>query len=202
MALPPPRQRLNMARIFKSLNDERLVSLLKNGAVGVIPTDTVYGLVCLAENTESVKRLYDLKKREKKPGTIIAANINQLVDLGIKYRYVKAVEDYWPNAISVVLPFSDSDKSYLRGGLPDLAVRIPKDKDLQDLLKQTGALLTTSANQPDKPPANNIAKAQEYFSDKIDFYVDGKDLSGRKPSTVIRIIDDEVEVLRQGAVKI
>lgn len=176
--------------------------MLKNGAVGVIPTDTVYGLVCVAKNTEPVERLYALKKREKKPGTIIAADINQLVDLGIKYRYVKAVEDYWPNAISVVLPFSDSDKSYLRGGLPDLAVRIPKDKDLQDLLKQTGALLTTSANQPGKPPANNIAKAQKYFGDKVDFYIDGKDLSDRQPSTVVRIIDDEIEVLRQGAVKI
>lgn len=191
-----------MAKIFKSLEDKQLTSLLKNGAVGVLPTDTVYGLVCVADNQPAVERLYGLKKREKKPGTVIAADIDQLVKLGIKYRYLKAVEQYWPGAISVVLSFSDPDKNYLRAGLLTLAVRIPKDKKLSILLKQTGPLLTTSANVPGKSPANNIAEAQKYFADKVDFYVNGGDLSNRKPSTIIKIIDDEVEVLRHGAVNI
>src|SRR3990167_10824323 len=143
-----------MTKIFKSLADKQLISLLKNGAVGVLPTDTVYGLVCRADNQPAVKRLYGLKKREKKPGTIIAADIDQLVKLGIKYRYLKAVEQYWPGAVSVVLPFSDPSKAYLRAGLPTLAVRIPKDKRLSVLLKQTGPLLTTSANAPGKPTVN------------------------------------------------
>jgi L-threonylcarbamoyladenylate synthase len=83
-----------------------------------------------------------------------------------------------------------------------LAVRIPDDKKLQALLKETGPLLTSSANPPGKKPADTIAEARKYFGDKVDFYSDGGDLSKRQPSTVIRIIDDAVEVLRQGAVKI
>ena len=191
-----------MERVFKSLTDPKLLALIKTGAVGVIPTDTVYGLVCRAEDETAVKRLYGLKNREKKPGTIIAANIDQLVGLGIKYRYLKAVEQYWPGAISVVIPFSDPAKAYLRQGLPDLAVRVPKIANLSQFIRVTVPFLTTSANMPRKTLAANINEAQKIFGNKVDFYVDGGDLSGRKPSTIIRIIDDEIEVLRQGAVKI
>jgi len=55
---------------------------------------------------------------------------------------------------------------------------------------------------PGESPANIVAEAQAYFGDAVDFYVDGGDLSGAAPSTIIRIVDDAVEVLREGAVKI
>ncbi|MGH7249828.1 MAG: L-threonylcarbamoyladenylate synthase, partial [Minisyncoccia bacterium] len=89
-----------MAAIFYSLEDEQLIRLLKNGAVGVLPTDTVYGLVCSAANKTSVKRLYGLKNRQSKPGTIVSANIEQLTRIGIKRAYLKAVEHLWPGEIS------------------------------------------------------------------------------------------------------
>ena len=63
-------------QIFKGLDDPKLVAVLQSGAVGVMPTDTVYGLVCQATNESSVARLYALKARENKPGTIIAADDN------------------------------------------------------------------------------------------------------------------------------
>jgi L-threonylcarbamoyladenylate synthase len=83
-----------------------------------------------------------------------------------------------------------------------IAVRIPKNKALIKLLEQTGPLLTTSANLPGDKPAGTIADAQKIFGSKIDTYIDGGDLSDRKPSTVIRIVDDAVEIIRQGAVLI
>ncbi len=83
-----------------------------------------------------------------------------------------------------------------------LAVRVPDDKSLQALLKQSGPVLTSSANQPGQEPATNIEQAKQYFGDQVDFYEDGGDLSGRQPSTVIRVLDDAIEVLRQGAVKV
>lgn len=189
-----------MPKVFKSLNDKELIKLINSGMVGVIPTDTVYGLVCRATDEGAVASLYDLKKRENKPGTLIAASIDQLVELGIKARYLKAVEQYWPNPISIVIP--NHELAYIHLGKGGIATRIPNHKELQDLLKQTGPLLTTSANQPGKPEANNIQEAKKYFGDQIDFYVDDGDLRGRQPSTVIRIVDDAVEVLREGAVKI
>jgi L-threonylcarbamoyladenylate synthase len=191
-----------MPELLKSIKDPKLIKLLNEGAVGVIPTDTVYGLVCRAADQASVARLYGLKNRIKKLGTLIAADIPQLVELGMKQRYLKAIEQIWPGAVSVVIPFSDPAGSYLRQGKMDIAVRLPADKAVVQLLSKTGPLLTTSANLPDQPPAATIQSAREYFKDTVDFYVDGGDLSNRQPSTIIRVVDDAIEILRQGAVKI
>src|SRR5665213_2242664 len=90
--------------------------LQRPAAVGVIPTDTVYGIVARAADHEAVARLYKLKKREGKPGTIIAADIDQLVELGIKRRYLKAVEQFWPGALSVNIPSTDPELAYLHLG--------------------------------------------------------------------------------------
>lgn len=183
-----------------TLGDAELVYLIKAGKVGVIPTDTVYGLACAAANQGAVERLYKLKDREQKPGTIIAASIEQLVELGIKARYLKPVAQYWPNSISIIIP--NHGLSYIHQGQGGIAIRLPAKKDLQTLLEKAGPLLTTSANHPGEPTAVTIQEAREYFGDKLDFYVDGGDLSGRPASTLIRILDDAAEVLREGAVKI
>ncbi|HSX53140.1 MAG TPA: L-threonylcarbamoyladenylate synthase [Patescibacteria group bacterium] len=191
-----------MAALFDSLNDKQLIQLLKDGAVGVLPTDTVYGLVCVASNPEAVERLYKLKNRYDRPGTLIAANIDQLVELGFKRRYLKAVEQFWPGPVSVETPYSESSGAYIRQTQPTIAVRIPADKKVIALLLQTGPLLTSSANAPEQPTSKTIEEAEVYFQDNVDFYVDGGDLKDRKSSTIIRIVDDEIEVLREGAVKI
>ncbi|HVV66978.1 MAG TPA: L-threonylcarbamoyladenylate synthase [Candidatus Saccharimonadales bacterium] len=180
------------------LGSARLLNV--GGAVGVIPTDTIYGIVARASDHQAVERLYNVKAREDKPGTIIAASIEQLVDLGIKRRYLTAVETFWPGAISVIVPCADPELSYLHRGKMSLAVRIPDQKKLCKLLEKTGALLTSSANHPGEPPAMTIAEAQRYFGQKVDFYVDGGDLSGHRPSTIVRIVDDAIEVIREGAV--
>lgn len=190
-----------MSKIFKTLNDPEVSQLLQNGAVGVLPSDTQYGLMTLATNEESIKRLYAYKKRENKPGTLVAANLQQLVDLGLKARYLKAVEQYWPNPLSIVIPCGP-ELAYLHRGLHSLAVRIPVDKPLRKLLEKTGVLQTTSANPVGSPVAGTIQQARGYFGDDVDFYVDGGDLSGREPSTVIRVVDDAIEILRPGALVI
>jgi len=191
-----------MAAIFDEITDKALIILLQKGAVGILPTDTVYGLVCKASDPIAVKRLYDLKKRHHKPGTLIAADIDQLTELGFKRRYLTAVQQFWPGAVSVVLVLSQSEKAYLLQDLPDIAVRIPNDKKLLALLAKTGPLLTTSANAPGEEPAETVEAAELYFQDKVDFYVDGGDLKDHQPSTIIRIVDDAIEIIRQGAGKI
>jgi L-threonylcarbamoyladenylate synthase len=178
-----------------------VVNQINDGAVGVMPTDTLYGIVCSAANQSAVERLYVLKSREVKPGTVVAASIDQLVQLGIPRRYLTAVEQYWPGPISVIIPVGNT-LSYLHQGKGSLAVRIPSDESFQKLLAQTGPLLTSSANMPGEEPAHSVEEAKNYFGDSVDFYIDGGNFSDHKPSTIIRVIDDAVEVIRQGAVKI
>lgn len=188
--------------ILNTLSNPQLIQFLKDGEVGVIPTDTVYGLVCCAADEAAVGRLYALKNREKKPGTVIAASIDQLVELGVKTRYLSAVDQFWPNPLSIIIP-TGPQLEYLHLGKQSLACRVIKGpKELLNTLSVAGPLMTTSANLPGQPEATTLVQAQKYFGDNVDFYVDGGDLSDRKSSTVIRVIDDAIEVLRHGAVNI
>lgn len=188
--------------IFNSLQDERLMASLIQGAVGVMPTDTVYGLVTVARNEEAVARLYALKSREHKPGTIIAADIEQLISLGLNEAFVRPMQAYWPGPVSIIVP-TGNNLSYLRQDIQGLACRVPAHPVIHELLLRTGPLLTTSANYPGQPPAVNLAEGQAYFGDRVDFYVDGGDTTGNQSSTVIRIeADQSITVLRQGAIVI
>ena len=185
--------------IYKSLADPKLVASIKDGAIGVLPTDTIYGVVAAASDEAAVAKLYQLKSRHAKPGTIIAASIDQLVELGIPRRYLKAVEQFWPGNISIETPH---DIIYLHQGTGRQAFRVVTDGPVKDLLKKVGPLVTSSANQPGEPPAVTLQQAKKYFGDDVDFYVEGGNLSDRQPSTIIRVIDDAVQVVREGSVKI
>ncbi len=166
-----------------------------------MPTDTVYGIVSCANDAQAVARLYRTKHREHKPGTIIAATVKQLVQLGVSEDALQTVAHLWPNSLSVIVPVGQN-LMYLTQDLPDLAVRVPKDATIRTFLEQTGPLVTSSANQPGEPGANTVHEAYAYFGNAVDFYVDGGDLSGRAPSTIIRVTDNGIQVLRTGAVTI
>lgn len=185
------------------LNTEQIAkTLLVAGSVVVMPTDTIYGLVARAEDQAAVARLYALKDRHNKPGTLIGLDIEQLNTLGFNRRYLKAVEQFWPGAVSVEIPLSDDNLKYLSQDKSLLAARVPDNEFVRQVLALTGPLITTSVNLPGEAPANTIKEARGYFNDQVDAYYDGGDLSGHKPSTVIRIIDDAIEVLRAGSIDI
>lgn len=187
--------------IFKSINDEKIPVRLIDGEVGVLPTDTVMSLVCSAVKPRSATRLYKIKQRDKMPGTIIAASIDQLVELGLKRRYLTAVERYWPSTVSIVIPCGEG-LGYLHQGVGSLAVRVVENKEMLKLLKKTGPLLSTSANIHGAPESRSIPDAIRYFTDKVDIYVEPLEGLEQEVSTVIRVVDDAVEVLRQGSVSI
>lgn len=184
-----------------SLSDPRLIDMLQAGAVGVMPTDTIQGIVAKASDPVAVAKLYRIKHREGKPGTIIAANIGQLQSLGLTSEHLQHAASLWPNPVSVIIPASAS-LAYLHQDKGSLAVRIPSDAAIHQLLLYTGPLLTSSANMPGAAPATTTAEAEAYFGKQVDFYVDGKP-SQSKPSTIVRFSEAGViEVLREGALKL
>lgn len=186
-------------RVFTSILDPDLIAMVAQGAVGVFPTDTLYGLVASAKSPTAVARLYELKHRERKPGTTIAANVNQLRELGLSNGVLKQVEHHWPAPLSIVIPLPDS-LEYLHDGMGESPFRVVADKQVGAFLEQTGPLMTSSANQPGEVPAKNIAEAQAYFGDSVDFYVDSGDIGDREPSTIAVLEEDgQLRVVRQGA---
>ncbi len=183
------------------MNIGQISEMLLGGAVGVLPTDTVYGLVARAVDRMAVGRLYELKSREQKPGTIIAASVDQLVELGVDGSCLDAVARFWPNPISVVISV-DGSLDYLSQTIGSLAFRVVADPEIIKLLNVTGPLLTSSANLPGQPVASTVTQAKGYFGNQVDFYVDGGDLSGRLASTIIKLEGGIIRVLRQGSIKV
>ena len=190
-----------MTQHFDSLDDPAIVELLNTGAVGVIPTDTVYGLVARAADAGAVTKLYTTKSRELSPGTMIGNSVEGFAELGFEKSSLNRVKHLWPASLSIILDATDVP-DYLKKQRTSLPVRVPNVPELATLLAQTGPLMTTSANVPKQPTSTSVAMAKGYFGDSIDFYVDGGDLSDRPASTIISINpDDTITVLRQGAVE-
>ncbi len=190
--------------IVNSLSSEKLVEVIKKGGVGVIPTDTIYGLVGKALSRKTVKRVYKLKQRNpKKPSIILISKIDDLKLFRIKLdeNTKKFLQKYWPGKVSVILPCPYKKFSYLHRGTKTLAFRLPDYLELVDLLKKTGPLIAPSANPESEEPAKTIKEAKKYFGEKVDFYTDVGQLESL-PSTLISIKDGKVEVLRQGEIKI
>lgn len=93
-----------------------VTDILKAGGIGVIPTDTIYGLVGSALNQETVERIYQVRKRSPdKPSIILISSIEDLKLFGIKPnpKTLEILNRYWPGQISIVLPLDSEDKEGL-----------------------------------------------------------------------------------------
>jgi L-threonylcarbamoyladenylate synthase len=82
-----------------------------------------------------------------------------------------------------------------------LALRIPDNELLQEVLSKTGPIVAPSANREGEEPAATVEVAKEYFGDTVDFYVDGGELKG-EASTVISLENGRLQVIREGKHKI
>jgi L-threonylcarbamoyladenylate synthase len=188
-------------KIFDSIEDSEIIQLINDGHIGVLPTDTVYGIVCKASNKESVKLLYETKRRgQTKPGTIIAANENQLIELGFNKSDLSQSKRFLNLGISVIMDM-DSSKSYLNFQASTQAARIIKSGLLHQLLEKTGPLLTSSANNPGESPVKSVKEAVEVFGDRIEFYVDGGEMN-ISPSTILKINNNGLEIIRLGSIDV
>ena len=192
-----------MSKIFKNFNSEAVI-ILKNGGVGVIPTDTIYGIVGSALNKKTVERIYKFRRRNlKKSMIILIGSIKDLslfgIDLDVDTKRI--LFKIWPNKISVILSCKNKKFSYLHRGANSLAFRFPKNKNLVDFLKKTGPLVAPSANWEGHNPAKTIKEAIKYFKSGIEFYID---LGAKKsaPSTLIEIDNGEMRIIREGVIKI
>ena len=177
---------------------------LKNGGIGVIPTDTIYGIVGSALNPETVEKIYQLRKRSlDKPFIILIGSVKDLEKFGIQLTEEQGefLNKHWPNPVSVILPISGEKFKYLHRGTNSLAFRIPKNEKLLDLLKRVGPLVAPSANFEGEKPSETIEEAKKYFGDKV-FYIDGGKLESQ-PSTLIAFKENaKFNVLREGAYKV
>lgn len=179
------------------------VEMLKIGKIGVMPTDTIYGLVGQALNKETVERIYSVRKRNpSKPMIILINFIKDLALFGVRpdEKLKTTLSELWHGKVSIILPIDKTSYleklNYLHRGTKTLAFRLPNDKKLTDLLSQVGPLVAPSANPEGMTPSATIDEAKNYFGDSVDFYIDGGKIE--KPSSrLIKIENDKIIELRK-----
>lgn len=178
---------------------EELAENIKAGEIGVIPTDTMYGVVASALNPKAVERLREVREKpDNKPLVILISKIEDLKIFNIELdeETMSILNKIWPAPVTIVLPCHDERFEYLTRGTNTLGVRFPDDVELLKLISTSGPLVAPSANPAGKKPAENLDEAWEYFSE-LDFYFDDG-VYPTNPSTLIRIENGKAVVLRQG----
>jgi L-threonylcarbamoyladenylate synthase len=183
---------------------DNVAKQLKEGKIGVIPSDTLYGLMGSAMLPDTVERIYRTRSRDTRKAMIVLIScIEDLKSFDIKLgtESYELIANYWPGKISFVLPCTNEKFAYLHRGTGAIAFRVPESEWLQELLSKSGPLVAPSANPEGKEPAKTISEAEAYFGNSVDFYLDQGKLEGEL-STVVKLSDGKLEVLRQGAVKV
>lgn len=167
---------------------ELAAGILLSGGVAVLPTDTVYGLAAHPGHPEAVARLYSIKERNLgKPIALLAAS----ADAAEGYVGAEAAaigRRHWPGALTVVA----------RGE----GVRVPGHEWLRRLLERCGgALRVTSANLSGRREALDAVEALAEVGLECDLVVDGGEAKLGRASSVWKVEDGKIEVLREGPVK-
>jgi len=131
---------------------KKISDLLINGKVGVVPTATIYGLSCVYNNEDAVKKIYSIKRRKSgTPLIILISSISRLGMLagGISDPVKKLTRKYWdikePYPLTLILSKNESAGSFITGGRSTIAIRMAGLKAIRDIIDRTGPIVSTSA---------------------------------------------------------
>lgn len=167
----------------------------------VIPTDTVYGIASRPDDPEAVRSILVAKGRTGvKPPPILVSGIDQLLQVAQADQCVlDVVDQFWPGALTLILPMRKDLGWDLGDYNCTVAVRMPDNTLALKILEQTGPLAVTSANLTDEAPALNVAEAKRYFGDKVAVYIDGGTSQIGVSSTILSMVD-QIKILREGVI--
>lgn len=190
--------KLNSSR-FTGKVIEKIAAFLKEGKIGIIPTETVYGIAGSIENKETIERIFKIKARKRnKPFAIAICDIKQLKKLVsfISPAAKKLIKNYWPGPLTIVFKVLSNVPKYITRGLDTVAIRMPDNIISLAIIRKTGnPLVLTSANISGKK--SPIIPPSQFKG--VDFLVDnGKTRLGIE-STVVDVTKNNIKVLREGA---
>jgi len=181
---------------------EKASKIANDGGIVVFPTDTVYGIGCDPYNKKSVDRIYQIKERPKtKPFPILAYSMDEaskIVEFDKDSK--KIAEKFWPGPLTLILKLRDKKLKESLNIKEKVAIRVPKNQCLLNLLKNSKLLIGTSANLTGENPYTKsqgcYQKIREY-----DIFLDGGDIDSEGESTVLEIDQGNPVIHRTGALK-
>lgn len=194
---------INPKRVRPAVLD-LIAGSLQIGQVLVLPTDTIYGLSCLASLIKPIKQIYRIKKRDAKNPLLILVS-----DLKMAKKYVaispvqtRFLRKAWAkNQPPTTIILKDLNKlpSELARGSDGLAIRLPKSKFLIKIIKKVDCpLVSTSLNLSGEKNINDFSKLNKYFprkSNRPDLVIDAGRARKRKPSRLIDLRNEDKPII-------
>jgi len=181
---------------------EEAASIIKNGGLVAIPTETVYGLGADGLNSEALKKIFLAKNRPMdNPLILHISDISQVYDLAkdVKESDIKILEKLWPGPLTVILNKKDSIPNEVTAGLDTVAIRMPDNKITRKFIEICDRpLAAPSANLSTKPSPTSAGDVYEDMNGRIDAIIDGGPCTIGIESTVLDLTEDHPKILRPG----
>ena len=178
----------------------QVVERLKQGGLIAYPTDTTYGIGCNIFNRRGVKNIYKIKQRDaRKPFSFICADLSDAANYAHVSNFAfKIMKRHLPGPYTFVLDATRVVPDSMTTRQKTVGIRIPDDEIALSIVRELGhPLITTSANLTGESPLHDPAEIEETMGRMLDLVIDGGIRFG-DPSTIISLIDDRIEVLREG----
>jgi tRNA threonylcarbamoyl adenosine modification protein (Sua5/YciO/YrdC/YwlC family) len=179
----------------------KAADILRRGGVGVIPTDTVYGLACSIEHQSSIKRIYKLK--DLPPNKPLALLVKDMPTIGKYARNIstpafRLMKRVLPGPYTFIFKSSPEVPKIMLRKRKTIGIRVPDNPILLALLAELESpLMTTSIRTPEDDFISDPVTIEEIYGAKVDLLVDGGPLSP-DPSTVVDFSSGDPELLRAG----
>lgn len=183
---------------FKNITEAK--EIIERDGVVAFPTETVYGLGVRYDSFLAYNNIFEAKNRpQNKTLTLMLYDTEDIEKYALVSDKIKKVIDFFmPGEITLVLPKKDNVDIY--GSEETVGVRIPDNKETLNFLKAIEIpMFVTSANLSGMPSATNFNEAMEQLNGRIDAIVKGE-VAGKQASTVVKIVDDKIEILRDGPI--
>lgn len=179
-------------------------NLLKSGDVVAIPTETVYGLAASIDSEEGLKKIFALKERPFfDPLIVHVSSFEQAKKVARDFPPLAdfLARTFWPGPLTLVLPKAAHVNPLITSGLDTVAIRYPAHPLALELISRAGSpLAAPSANKFGRTSPSTAAHVRQEFSDTNLYIIDGGACEIGLESTVVALSENEVRILRPGAV--
>lgn len=179
---------------------QRAVDVLSDGGLIAYPTDTYYGLACDLGSKKGIERLYKLKGRDrKKPLSILCPDLSDVA----KYAHVsnfayRTMKGLTPGAFTFILEATRLVPEVMMSKQKQVGIRVPDAELARALAAGLGRpLVTTSATDAEGEPLTDARSIKDALGHGLELILDGG-VTLLEASTVVSLIGDQIEVLRQG----
>lgn len=179
-------------------------NIIRDGGIVVFPTETVYGIGVDALNNSAIEKLYNIKKRpHKKPISVLVSDFEMIKKVAKEISEIewKIIKNFFPGPLTIVLTKKESISDILTGGEETIGVRMPDNQIALKLIEYVGnPVATSSANISGEISGIDIKNIKKTFVNKVDCYLKGKHDKTSVPSTVMKVKNGKIEILRKGTI--